>query len=148
MLPGEQMLLKEYRKKGDSNAVSLVSTLLANVRLEEKKQKVEVLDDNSTISILKQLTKGIEETKKLAGDTRKDVIARCNIELNILSEFLPKMLSETEIKKEVDKYLESLTSEIDKSIFGKIMAYFKAKFIGQYDGKTLSEIVKAKLNNK
>ena len=66
-------------------------------------------------------------------------------EIEVLKAYLPKQMTESEMEAEVE-FLISGNSITNMSGMGMIMAHFKSNHPNQYDGKTLSSIVKSKLS--
>lgn len=98
---------------------------------QTKNGKVEV-SDIEIIRIVKKLIQGITETNTDNG------------ELEILSKYVPALMSEDDIILTINsnKNIEGWESPKD---MGKIMSYFKIHFEGKYDGKLLSEITRKML---
>lgn len=98
----------------------------------ELNQKGKVLSDEIVIKELKSL-------KKTAVEMNNDK------EIVILNEFLPTMLSDEELKVIIDNYIEE-NGFTNMSGMGKVMAYLKANYDAQYDGKIASGLVKSALS--
>jgi uncharacterized protein YqeY len=65
---------------------------------------------------------------------------------NIISEFLPKQLSESEIENVVIGVITQISAEGIKDM-GKVMGIVSNKLAGKADGKTISNIVREKLSS-
>ena len=63
----------------------------------------------------------------------------------VIQSFLPKQISFDEIEKVVIEIIEEIKAQSMKDM-GKVMAIANKKLSGKADGKTISEIVKNKLN--
>lgn len=115
--------LKTAMKEKNTVKLGILRVLKAEIQRSEQgaNGKVE-LTDGDVIKLVKKLVEGIKETTN-----NQD-------ELSILETYLPKQLSETEMRQII-----SLLSVKD---MGAIMKHFKANYDGQYDGKTLSTIAK------
>ena len=72
---------------------------------------------------------------------REDLINQNNEEIAILSEYLPKQLSEEEIETIVKKVIEETGATTMKDM-GTVMKKSKEQIGVAADGKTVSEIVK------
>lgn len=118
--------LKTSMKEKNTVKLGILRVLKAEIQRSEQgtNGKIE-LTDADVVKIVKKLVEGIKETTK-----NQD-------ELSILEAYLPKQLSETEMRE-----IMSLLSVKD---MGAIMKHFKANYDGQYDGKILSSIVKESL---
>ena len=75
---------------------------------------------------------------------RKDLALPEIDEAEVISQFLPEALSEEEIEKVVVMTIESIRAEGMKDM-GKVMGIVSKELAGQADGKTISNIVRAKL---
>jgi uncharacterized protein YqeY len=78
-------------------------------------------NDENVMSILKKVEKSLKESIK-SGDVEAE------FQLNILNEYLPKLMSSEEVKKEV----ELIVQEGAKNI-GMVMGAFNKKFQGKAD---------------
>lgn len=91
--------------------------------------------DNEVISIIQKTIKELEEEKQgylSVNNTQK--VDDIQYQINIISTFLPKMLTDGEILKIIDS-LE------DKSL-PSVMKYFKIHYAGRVDMKKVSELIK------
>lgn len=119
--------LKTAMKEKNAVKLSVLRVLKAEVQRSEQSANGKIeLTDGDVIKIVKKLAEGIKETTK-----NQD-------ELSVLEAYLPKQLSEAEMREIV-----SLLSVKD---MGSIMKHFKLNYDGQYDGKTLSTIAKEVLS--
>lgn len=117
------------------------------IMLEETKAGSETgLSDAEELQILtkaaKQRRDSIEIFEKQG---RKDLASLELTELEVISEFLPKQLSDEELTAE----LEAIISESEASgpkDMGKVMGMATKKLAGKADGKAISQKVKSLLN--
>ena len=63
---------------------------------------------------------------------------------NIISEFLPTQLSESELSEIIDKVIEEVGAESMKDM-GKVISKVNERVSGQAEGRVIAEIVKKKL---
>lgn len=128
----------EAMKARDSIAKGIYSIIVNKYMLLniEKKEKGEQATDNDMISILSKTLKELADEKEsyLKVNNQEKVNAIAHQE-ELISKYLPKMLSEDEIRKEIDS-LE------DKSI-PSIMKHFKANFQGKVDMALVNKIAKS-----
>jgi len=103
------------------------------------------LPDPEIIKILqkyaKSLKDAIEETKKV---NRPEAVTKLEGELKIVEEYLPKMLSEAEVKDIVIKTISEVGASSPKET-GKVMKAVMAKGFN-VDGSMVSKIVASVLN--
>ena len=97
---------------------------------------------------LKLLTKAAKQRKDSADiyqqQNREDLLAVELAELEIISEFLPKQLSEEELEAELKKIIAEAGAEGPKDM-GKVMGVATKELAGLADGKVVSATVKALL---
>jgi len=123
--------LIEFRRARDSNRTKILQTLIGELNTQEKNKVV--IDDAYVIKLVKIFIKNNQETLKNA--KFEEMIERLEFENEFMETYLPHMLTEDEVKSIIqDKSLNDLA-------FG--MKYFKQHYNGQYDGKMVSELLKA-----
>ena len=66
------------------------------------------------------------------------------IQAKVIEEFLPKQLSEEEIKAEINTAITALGVSGPQDM-GKLMGHLSAKLSGKADGKLIASLVKAAL---
>jgi len=102
--------------------------------------------DDTEIKALQKMVKQRKETADIyVSQSRKDL---ANVELfqaGIIEAYLPKQMSEEEIKSEIAKIISSVdaTSPAD---MGKVMGVASKQLAGKADGKIISTIVKELLS--
>lgn len=97
----------------------------------------------------KLLQKQVKQRKDSAAiyleQGREDLAAPELAEAEVISQFLPESLSEEDIEKVVIETIQKLGAEGMKDM-GKVMGIVSKELTGKADGKTISNIVKAKLS--
>lgn len=97
---------------------------------------------------LKIVQKQVKQRKDSAAifveQGRQDLADPELAEAKVLEQFLPEALSEEEIEKVVVETIAKVGAEGMKDM-GKVMGIVSKQLAGQADGKTISSIVKAKL---
>lgn len=137
--------LKECMKTKNTvrkNAIQMVRAAILQV---EKDNQVS-LEDNQIIEIIaKESKKRKDSLEDYEKSGREDLIAQVKEEIEILSEYLPKQLSEEELEQIIKEIIqqENVTSMKD---MGKVMKSAKEKIGARSDGKTINEIVKRLLS--
>ena len=137
--------LKECMKTKNTvrkNAIQMVRAAILQV---EKDNQVS-LEDNQIIEInAKESKKRKDSLEDYEKSGREDLIAQVKEEIEILSEYLPKQLSEEELEQIIKEIIQQ---ENDKSMkdMGKVMKSAKEKIGARSDGKTINEIVKRLLS--
>jgi uncharacterized protein YqeY len=139
------------RKKRDSITASLLTTLIGEAEMVGKNANREVTDQE-VVATIKKFIKNIDETIRVAGDYRD--ADRCDLawaEKTILESFLPKQLSEDELKIVIDGIIDGLKElhggdeGVSKPNMGQVMKELKTKCEGLYDGGLASKLIKEML---
>ncbi len=123
------------RKAKDKFKASILTTLLSEAMrpgLDDGKRES---TDAEVIKVVNKFIKNMNETLKVKYSD--DV----HTELCIVSEYLPTQLTEGEL---ID-IAEGFFAVNDSASMGQAMAWFKSRHEGQYDGKTLSNIIRSML---
>jgi uncharacterized protein YqeY len=123
------------KKDKDTLKANLLSTLYSEIFTLSKSGKP--LTEEDSVKIIKKFIKNIDETLTLEiPDEKKEPLKK---EKEILESYLPKQLSKEEIEKIVSEMIGSGKQMKD------VMQYFKENYFGMYDGRTVSEMVKNKM---
>ena len=125
----------EARKAKDSQTNKFLSTLISDCDAIGKKSLREPTDDEC-LAVVKSWLKKAKETLK-ANDNETT-----RWEIETLTSYLPKQMTEDEIKFELVKLSEVASEGGDSLNMGMLMQHFKKHYNGQYDGRQLSIIVK------
>lgn len=134
----------EARKNKESTLINLLTTLLGEIQTSVtgglSASQVGILNpsDEEVLKVIKKFVKNSKEGFQLTGNVSYQE------EINILSEFLPKQLTETELKKVIETIIKELP-EGSKTI-GAIMGKLKAEYLNLYDNKLASNLIKQLLN--
>jgi uncharacterized protein YqeY len=94
--------------------------------------------------MIKQRSESIEIYKK---NNRNDLLEIEQGEVDVLSEYLPKQLSEEETKKICSEVIEKTGATSIKDM-GKVMGELKKKHSDEIDFSKAGSIIKEILNNK
>ncbi len=137
--------LKDAMKNKDELKKNTVTMIRAAIKQIEVDKRVE-LDDNEVIDIIsKEAKKRKDALVEFEKAGRQDLIDQTNAELALIKTYLPEELSEEELTKIIEETITEVGAETMKDM-GKVMQAVKAKTAGRADGKTINEIVKAKLS--
>lgn len=133
-------------KSKDSLKLSTLRMLKGAIDLERINKKLDKVSDEDIVSIISKQIKTRKESiaEFLKGD-RQDLVEKTNEEINILSVYMPKMLSEDEISVFVDEAISKVNATSIKDM-GSVMKELSAKLKGKADMSLVSAIIKNKLN--
>jgi uncharacterized protein YqeY len=101
--------------------------------------------DETAIKICMKLHKQRMETYEIyKAQNREDLAADELFQAKVIEEFLPKMMSEEEVKAEVNAAVAS-TGAAGPQDMGKVMVVLSGKLAGKADGKLIASLVKEAL---
>ena len=91
------------------------------------------------------MVKQRNDSAKIYFDQSRKELAEVELsQANIISEFLPTQLSESDLSKMIDKVIEEVGANSMKDI-GIVISKVNEKTSGQAEGRVIAEIVKKKL---
>ena len=128
----------EAMKARDNTSRAVLSIVLTKYKLQEVELKSQgkEIGDSELLSIIKKVIKELEDEKagylKVNNQERADNISK---QMDVISSYLPKQLSEEEIKKIIDS-LE------DKSV-PSVMKHFKMNYAGQVDMSLVNRVLRS-----
>jgi len=132
----------EARKARNSNASFLV-TLYSEAMMVGKSKRNGESTDEEVIAILKKFKANaetmIDAVLVLNNANAQLRIDEANNEIALVTKFLPKMLTEAELRHQIDLIKDMFT---EQPSMGVIMGHLKSKYPGLYDGSLASRIIK------
>ncbi len=139
--------LKAAMKDKDQTALAALRAVKSEILLAQTETgSKEELTKDKEIKILSKLVKQRKDSAAIfAQQNRHDLAEPELAQAEIISQFLPVQLSETEIEKVVMDTI-SKTGAVGMKDMGKVMGIVSQQLAGKADGKTISNIVKAKLS--
>lgn len=132
--------MKEHNKE----RLNVLRMVKAAVDLEHIDKKVEINDELVLSVVLKQVKMREDSIEQYSKTSRSDLVEKETLELNILKEFLPKPLTDSEVDELISEAIEEIKPEGMKDM-GKVMGYLSPKVKGRTDQKALSIKIKERL---
>lgn len=149
------MTIEEQVSKGIMAAMKAKDTIRLEVLRNIKKVFIEAksvarapeqIADSESVKIIQKLAKqGRESAEIYKNQGREDLYAHEMAQVEVLSEFLPKQLSEEELRAALKAIIEKVGATSAKEM-GKVMGVASKELAGVADGKTISTIVKELLS--
>ena len=149
------MTIEEQVSKGIMAAMKAKDTIRLEVLRNIKKVFIEAkfvagapeqIADSECVKIIQKLAKqGRESAEIYKNQGREDLYAHEMAQVEVLSEFLPKQLSEEELRVALKAIIEKVGATSAKEM-GKVMGVASKELAGVADGKTISTIVKELLS--
>jgi uncharacterized protein len=107
----------------------------------EKGSSEEISGDSEKKLLMKAAKQRKESAEIFETQNRKDLADRELLQLDVINRYLPKQLSEEEIKSALLNVIKE-TGASGPQDMGKVMGVATKKLAGQADGKVISELVK------
>jgi uncharacterized protein len=140
--------LKEAMKAKNERAVStlrMVNSGLKNADIEARGQGKEPLGDAELLALLQKMIKQRQESVELyEKGARPELAAAEREEIAIISAYLPKQMSEDEMKAAIAEAIKE-TGAAGMKDMGKVIGALKAKHAGKMDFAKASALVKGML---
>ena len=128
-------------KSGDKHKTGTLRVALSTLK-DKKIEKREDLTEVEAIKIIQNLVKQRKEAADIYKENgRNDLMENENTELEILNAYLPKMMSEDDLRTLVKKVVED-TGASNLSDIGKVMPEVMKQSAGKADGKMAQSIVR------
>ena len=131
----EKIQAMKDRNKDAINALDLIvnKILLASI---DKRAKGEEINDADVVSILQKCEKElIEEKEGFVKANRPDSVASLDVQIATVQKYLPKLMSEDEIKAEILK--------LDDKTIPNVMKHFKTNFAGKCDMGLVNKVLRS-----
>ena len=136
--------MKAAMKAREAERLSAIRLMLAAIKQIEVDERKD-LSDPEVISVIGRMIKQRRDSiAQFQAAGRKDLVDKESFELDLLSSYLPKQLSDDEIASEITAVLAQ-TGAQGPSSMGKVMGLLKGKLAGRADMAKVSALVKAKL---
>ena len=137
------MLYDDFRKEKmqalkekDKLKNKVITNILSDLIYIKKELGQEPTEADSAKAVAKQVKEAIEMSKD-----RPDKLEELEAELAVLEQYMPKQLSEDEIKAEVLALLDENSIGLDPKNKGAIMKVVMPALAGKADGKAINKVV-------
>lgn len=138
--------LKEAMKSGDKVRLNTVRSIRALILDFEKSGANKELTPEDEVKILTSAAKKRKDSiEQFRNAGRMDLVEQEEAELKVLLEYLPKQLTEEEIRSEVEKIIQE-TGAKGKEDFSKVMPAAMKALKGKADGNLVRKIVEGLLS--
>ena len=132
--------LKESMKNKQQVRKSVVTLIRAAIKQKEVDERV-VLDDNAVMDLIsKQLKQSNDALEDFTKAGRDDLISQTKEEIEILMSYLPKQLTDDELREMIKEAITQVNAQSSKDM-GKIMGVLMPKTKGKADGKRINTLV-------
>ncbi len=133
--------LKTAMREGDTDKRNTLRMLLAAIKQVEVDEQV-TLDDEGVQAVLSKQAKQRRESMEHATKAGRSEMAKAEeAELVIIEAYLPKMMSEEEIRVIAGEVIAAVGASNMKDM-GRVMGQLMPELQGQADGGTVSKVVR------
>ncbi len=136
--------IKKAMLARDKERLAPLRDIKSKLLLEATSGKGEISEAAAMKIIMKLHKQRVETYELYMKENREDLAADEKIQADIISEYLPKMMSEEEILAEVKEAIAT-TGAAGPQDMGKVMGVLSGKLAGKADGKLIANTVKAEL---
>lgn len=138
--------LKESMKNKQTVRKNTVQMVRTAILQKEKDEKV-TLDDGDILEVIaKQLKQRKDALPEYEKSGREDLISQLKEEMDVLMGYLPKQLTEDELRPIVEAAVKE-TGATGMRDMGKVMAAVMPQVKGRADGKAVNAIAKELFGN-
>jgi hypothetical protein len=135
--------LNAARRAQDKSRVTLMGTIISDVRNREIELKREVTDDDVIEVLRRGIKKRRESIEMYEKGGRQDLANTERSEVEALGTYLPAAVSDDEIRAAVVAAIGAGANNVG-AVMGKVMAQFK----GRAEGGTINAIVREELSKR
>jgi uncharacterized protein YqeY len=136
--------MKVAMRAKDKERLIVIRTILAAIKQIEVDERVELDNDRIVVVLDKMLKQRRESIKQFNEAGRTDLSDIEEAEVLVVQSFLPKALSEDEIKALVEQAITAAAAESVKDM-GKVMGILKPQMLGRADMSVVGKLIKARL---
>lgn len=127
-------------KNHDTLKKGVLSLLISSIALAEKESGKTPTKEEELAYVQKELKQTRETLAETPAD-RTDVLEETSQKIALLESYLPKQMTEEEIKAAIESILQEKGLEPVKKNQGPVMKEMMAKYKGQTDGKTVNKVL-------
>ena len=137
--------MKNAMRSGAQDELKVIRLILSAIKQIEVDSRISIEDDNQVLDILNKMMKQRRDSiSQFEQGGRKDLADIENAEIEILTQYLPEQLNESEIDSIVQETIkENGAADITK--MGMVMSIVKEKVKGKAVMAVVSQKVKASL---
>ena len=137
--------MKLAMKAQDKSALKAIRMILGAIKQKEIDERIN-LDDTQVLAVIQKMVKQRKDSISQFSDAgRSDLVEVEEAELSIINNYMPKQLSEAEIKAAVVKAIADSGADSMKDM-GKLMGILKGQLDGKADMGQVSQLIKSKLS--
>ncbi|MBN1351533.1 GatB/YqeY domain-containing protein [candidate division KSB1 bacterium] len=136
--------IKSAMKSGDKQRVATLRLVVSQMKNMMIDKRAELTQDEEISVLLNAAKKRKEAIELYERGNRQDLRDKEIHELEIISSYLPRQLSEEELSQVIDEAIQKAGASSIKDV-GKVMSILMKELKGKADGKKIQELVRSKL---
>ena len=138
--------IKDSMKEKNRLRLDSLRAIKSAILIEKTKSgSKDQIEESVVLKILQKMVKQRNDSAKIYLEQNRKELAEVEVsQANIISEFLPTQLSESELSEMIDKVIEEVGAESMKDM-GNVISKVNERVSGQAEGRVIAEIVKKKL---
>lgn len=133
--------LKTSMKNKDKIRKNVITMIRAAIKQKEVDERIELSDEDIIDIIAKQVKQKNDTISDFKKAEREDLIELTEQEIDVLTQYLPKQLSEEEIDEIVKIAVDEVSANTTQDM-GKVMAKVMPQVKGRADGSLVNKIVR------
>ena len=136
--------IKKAMLAREKDKLAALRDIKSKLLLESTSGNGEVTESTAMKIVMKLHKQSVETYDLYIKEGREDLAADEKSQAEVISAYMPEMMSEAEIKVEVDSVIAS-TGATGPQDMGKVMGVLSGKLAGKADGKVIATLVKSAL---
>ncbi|GAA0602143.1 GatB/YqeY domain-containing protein [Virgibacillus siamensis] len=138
--------MKQAMKSKDKEKLTVIRMVKASVQNESIKLGNKDLSEDEELTVLsRELKQRKDSLQEFKSAGRDDLVKKLETEINILQEYMPQQLSESELEAIVQTTIQEVNATSKKDM-GKVMSAVMPKVKGMADGSQINKLVQKHLN--
>ncbi|MER2063568.1 MAG: GatB/YqeY domain-containing protein [Alkalibacterium sp.] len=137
--------MKTAMKQKDKETLSTVRMLKSALQTEQINKGEELSEEEELTILAREKKQRVESLNEFKAAGRDDLVLKLEKELAVVDKYLPKQLSEEDVRTIVQETVAQTQASSMKDM-GKVMGALMPKVKGKADGSLVSSIVKEELN--
>lgn len=136
--------MKQAMRAKEAERLLVVRLLLAAIKQREVDERITLTDADIVAVVEKMLKQRRDSIAQFQAGGRQDLVDKEQVEVQVLSAYMPQALSEQEIEQAVSEAIAAAGAKSAQDM-GKVMAQLKPKLAGRADMAKVSALVKTRL---
>ncbi|MBM6613875.1 GatB/YqeY domain-containing protein [Desemzia sp. RIT804] len=137
--------IKTAMKAKDKNKLSVLRMIKSSLQNEQIKKGTDLSEEDELAVLSREMKQRRDSLTEFKKADRQDLVDPLENEIAIVADYMPKQLTEDELRSVVQDVIASVNATSAKD-FGKVMGAVMPKVKGKADGNDINRIVKEQLS--